>query len=131
MVLGFDFGMKYIGIASGQLITKTATPLTTIKAKDGIPNWDEIATLINKWSPEALIIGYPLNMDGSQQHLSHCAKKFANRLHQKFKLPIHLVDERLSSWEVKSNQESSDRQDFHAINAQSAAIILAQWLKNQ
>lgn len=132
MILGFDFGMKYIGVATGQLITKTATPLTCIRAKDGIPDWQEVAQLIDHWRPEALVVGMPLNMDGTTQLLSNCAQKFANRLKDKYKLPVHLVDERLSTWEAKqqtlSRSTKLDSKQLAEINAQAAAIILEQWL---
>ena len=132
MILGFDFGMKYIGIASGQLITKTATPLKTIRATDGIPNWDEINQLIADWRPTVIVVGLPLNMDGSNQEITFCAKKFANRISHKFKLPVHLVDERLSTWEAKhdllQNQGKLNKSDLLDLNAKSAAIILEQWL---
>lgn len=101
-VLGFDFGMKYIGVAVGQTLTGTATPLTTINAKDGIPNWSEIVELIEKWRADAIIVGIPLNMDGTEQAITLCAKRFANRLHAHTKLPIHQVDERLSTFEAKN-----------------------------
>lgn len=131
MLLGFDFGMKYIGVASGQLITKTATPLTCLQASDGIPDWDELAKLINTWQPEALIVGIPVNMDGTDiidgAQITACAKKFAKRLHHKYKLPVHEVDERLSSWQAK---QQVGNKDFAKINATAAAIILEQWLNS-
>lgn len=125
LVLGFDFGMKYIGVATGQDITNTATPLTCLHAIDGLPNWDEIAELIKQWQPDALIVGSPLNMDGSMQLLTHCANRFAGRLKHKSRLPVHLVDERLSSWEAKQNASSKD---FDKINSAAAAILVQQWL---
>lgn len=135
MILGFDFGMKYIGVATGQAITKTATPLTCLRAVDGIPDWVEIAQLITTWKPTILIVGYPLNMDDSTQHLSHSAKKFANRLQQKFKLPVHLVDERLSTWEAKQQLYGQSvkptSKQLAEINAKSAALLVEQWLQEQ
>ena len=131
-VLGFDFGMKYIGVATGQTITKTSTPLTSIKAIDGIPDWLEIAKLITEWNPDALIVGSPLNMDGTTQQLTHNAHKFANRLKHKFKLPLFLVDERLSSWEAKQRLDARNNDLPHKqlleINAHAAAILVEQWL---
>ncbi len=125
MLLGFDFGMKYIGVATGQAITKTATPLTCLNATDGIPDWMEIAILIQTWQPDAIIVGIPLNMDGSSQELTHCATKFATRLRHKFNLPVHLVDERLSTWEAKKLQGDKD---LAKVNATAAALLLEQWL---
>lgn len=64
--IAFDFGLKRIGVAVGQAITKTATPMEFIAAKDGIPDWDCIERLIAKWRPEKIIVGIPLNMDETQ-----------------------------------------------------------------
>ena len=132
LLIGFDFGMKYIGVATGQTLTGTATPLTTIRAQDGIPDWSEIEKLIQDWQATALIIGIPLNMDGSQQTMTFRAKKFANRLHGKFKLPIHLVDERLTSWEAKErlNGKNTLEADLDKLNSEAAAIIVEQWLRD-
>lgn len=135
MILGFDFGMKYIGVASGQTITHTATPLTCIQAKDGIPNWDEVAQLIATWQPEALVVGSPLNMDGTPQLLTQCANKFARRLQHKFKIPVYLVDERLSTWEAKQHllqhHKKLNKQQLLQVNANAAAILLTQWLQDK
>ena len=70
ILLGFDFGMKRIGVAVGQTVTQSARPLKTIKAKEGVPDWDEIEQLIKIWQPDAFIVGIPLNMDGTEQLLT-------------------------------------------------------------
>ena len=133
-ILGFDFGMKYIGIATGQTITNTATPVTSIKAIDGIPDWDEVAQLITTWQPDILVVGKPLNMDGSSQLLTQCVNKFANRLKFKFKLPVELVDERLSTWEAKqrlnANSNKLTSKQLLEINSMAAVIIVEQWLNS-
>lgn len=132
-LLGFDFGMKHIGVAVGQTITHTATPLTTLKARDGIPEWSEILTLIHEWQPEALVVGIPLNMDGTEQPLTFSAKRFANRLAAHTKLPVHPVDERLSSVEAQSrvlkgkNVDRKNKKQIEDINAMAAAILIEQW----
>ncbi len=133
LVLGFDFGMKYIGVATGQTVTNTANALTTLRAIDGIPDWQEIANLITEWRPNILLVGIPLNMDDSEQQLTKCAQKFANRLRHKYNLPVELVDERLSTWEAKQNikveqRNTSRTKQLDAINAESAAILVNQWL---
>lgn len=129
-VLGFDFGMKYIGIATGQIVTKTATPLTSIRAKDGIPDWNEVDNLIETWLPSDIIVGLPLNMDGSEQLMTKRARKFANRISNRYKsIKVHFADERLSSWEAK--EQSDPKVDFKELNAKAAAIILQQWLRTQ
>ncbi|WJG08662.1 Holliday junction resolvase RuvX [Aliiglaciecola sp. LCG003] len=101
-LLGFDFGTKSIGVAVGQEITGTASPLEAIAATDGIPNWDIIAKLYEQWSPDLIVVGLPLNMDGSKQQVTFAAQKFANRLHAKFKVPVQTCDERLTTADAKS-----------------------------
>jgi len=132
IILGFDFGMKYIGVASGQTITRTATPITSIRATDGIPDWVEIEQLLKTWQPTILVVGNPLNMDGTPQELTRCANKFANRLRHKYQLPVHLVDERLSTWEAKQRLQTKTQRpsgkDLELINAEAAAILVEQWL---
>ena len=132
-ILCFDFGTKTIGVAFGQSITQTATPLSDLKAKDGIPNWDEIKNIIDEWQPNLLLVGLPLNMDGSFSAISQRAKKFANRLHGRFGLPIAMADERLSSFEAKGEIiEKTGSRDFKKNNVDSLAakIILESWFQS-
>lgn len=139
LVLGFDFGMKYIGVAVGQSITKTAKPLTTLSAQEGIPQWNEIQHLIAEWKPKNLIVGIPLNMDGTEQPMTFKAREFGESLHQ-FQLPVYEVDERLSSWEAKNRlfedesliKKTKDKKTFiQETNAMAAAILVEQWLRDQ
>ncbi len=99
--LAFDFGEKRIGIATGQSQTQSTQALTIIACKNDQPQWDQVAALIQEWQTEAFVVGLPLNMDGSLQNISYKAKKFGNRLHGRFGLPIFFHDERLSSVAVK------------------------------
>ncbi|MFC6440911.1 Holliday junction resolvase RuvX [Bowmanella sp. JS7-9] len=101
-LLGFDFGTKSIGVAVGQRITGTAAPLDALKARDGIPDWDLIANLLKTWQPDQLVVGLPLNMDGSDQPLTDLARKFAGRLHGRFGLPVAHCDERLTSADARA-----------------------------
>ncbi|QSX41746.1 Holliday junction resolvase RuvX [Shewanella cyperi] len=101
-VMGFDFGTKSIGIAVGQSITGSANPLLSIKATDGIPNWDQIAGLIKEWQPDLLVVGLPLNMDGTEQEMTLRARKFANRLQGRFGLKVATQDERLTTADAKA-----------------------------
>ncbi|HBT7181679.1 TPA: Holliday junction resolvase RuvX, partial [Klebsiella pneumoniae] len=82
--LGFDFGTKSIGVAVGQRITATARPLPALKAQDGKPDWNVIEKLLKEWQPEAVIVGLPLNMDGTEQPLTARARNFANKIHGRF-----------------------------------------------
>lgn len=96
-VLGFDFGTKKTGVATGQRITATAAPLLPLAMRDGIPDWLLIERLLKEWQPNALLVGLPLNMDDTESDICHLARKFARRLHGRFNLPVFMVDERLTS----------------------------------
>lgn len=100
-LLGFDYGLKNIGVATGQTLTGVATVQTALRAKDGVPDWQEIETLLREWEPEKVLVGLPLNMDGTESELSARARKFANRIHGRFGVVVEMVDERLSSFEAK------------------------------
>lgn len=130
--LGFDFGYKRIGVAVGQRITASARPLTTIDAKAGIPNWDIIQKLIGEWRPEALIVGLPTCIDDSELYTTPAAKGFARQLRKRFSLPVHLVDERLSTVEARAQlfAEGGYRKIKQSqIDSFAACIILEQWLQ--
>ena len=131
-VLAFDFGTKSIGCAVGQSITGTAQSLTAFKAQDGIPDWDAISNVIKEWQPARLVVGLPLNMDGTEQELTLRAKKFANRLNGRFNLPVELQDERLTTTEARS--EIFSRGGYRALNKSkvdgiSACLILESWFE--
>jgi putative Holliday junction resolvase len=122
-ILCFDYGTVTIGLAVGQTITSTASPLSSLKAKDGIPNWDEIKKIIDEWQPNLLVVGMPFNMDGSESDISQRAKKFANRLHGRFGVKTELADERLSSFEAKG--EIIDRTGSRDFTQPQVASIAA------
>ena len=123
-ILGFDFGMSRIGIAIANSLIKNARPLTTIQATDGIPDWDEIKNLIIKWDIKALIVGMPYALDDSFQEITYAAKKFANRLQQKFKLPVHLVNETNTTKIARMDERSKKM----GVDSLAASIILQAWL---
>ncbi|MEY8216404.1 MAG: Holliday junction resolvase RuvX [Colwellia sp.] len=100
-ILGFDFGKKYIGVAVGQEITGSASPLGSIKANDGIPNWDALGKYLKEWQPDIIVVGLPLNMDGSEQPLTLAAKKFGNRIAGRFGIKVAFQDERLTTADAK------------------------------
>lgn len=131
ILLGFDFGMKRIGVAVGQTITKTARPLTTLPAHEGKPDNNLLAKLITSWGPLALIVGIPLNMDGTEQETTLAAKQFANLLRSQFQLPVYEVDERLTTKAARENIFQTG--GFKAlqkkqIDAIAAQLILESWL---
>jgi len=129
-VVAFDFGTSRIGVATGQNITGTATPLPPLPARDGKPNWDDITKLINEWQPDALVIGIPLNFDGTISDMAHRARKFANRLHERYKTPCFLMDERLSTAEAKEIHFAaggSDNFKKESVDGLAAQLILESW----
>ena len=133
-LLGFDFGLKNIGVAVGQELTQTANPLTVIKARDGIPDWDKIEALLDEWQPQLLIVGLPLNMDDSEQEMTAASRRFGHRLHGRFEIPVEWQDERLSTYEaldqlgIRNKMQSNKRGDVDRISAQ---LILQSWLNQQ
>lgn len=138
VVLGFDFGLKQIGVAVAQKITETATPLKILAAKEGKPNWEELKSLIDEWQPQILIVGHPINMDGSESGMAIRAKKFANRLNGRYGIPVEMHDERLTSFEIKQtlkennlNQRNVSKIHNDKIDALAAAEILESWFRAQ
>ena len=118
----------------GNRVTGTSQPLTTLRARDGIPDWREIASLLEEWQPTQLLVGQPLNMDGSESELSRLAAKFGRRLEGRFQLPVACMDERLSSFEAKEIlREQGHKGDYREQPADSLAahLILQSWLRQQ
>ncbi|RLV61487.1 Holliday junction resolvase RuvX [Parashewanella curva] len=133
-VLGFDFGTKSIGIAVGQNITYQASPVQAVKANDGIPNWNTIEEIIKKWNPTLLVVGLPLNMDGTEQPLTQRARKFANRLNGRFGIKTELQDERLTTTDAKARlYELGGYKKLakNQIDAVSAVLIVESYFENQ
>jgi putative Holliday junction resolvase len=95
--LSFDYGTKRIGVAVGNTVSVSATALDTITVKNEQPDWTHISKLIEEWQPDALIVGKPIQMDESDNPVTPKARRFGNRLHGRYQIPVHHVDERLSS----------------------------------
>ena len=127
--LGFDYGTQRIGVAYGQSLTGTAQPICVLKARDGIPNWDEIEALISEWRPSLFVVGVPYNLDGSESELMVRAVKFANRLNGRFHKPSYGMDERLSSAAAEEQvlEGSHGTKKRAAIDDIAAQIILENW----
>lgn len=122
LAMAFDFGTKRIGIAVGQKITGTATPVTVVKARDGKPEWQVLDRLVEEWKPAVFVVGLPINMDGTESDMSKAAARFGRRLHGRYGIRIELVDERLSTFEAREF-ETPDQLD-----AIAAKLILETWL---
>jgi len=127
--LGFDYGTQRIGVAFGQSLTGTAQPVCVLRARDGIPDWAEIESLIAEWRPNLFVVGLPYNLDGSESDLMVRAVKFANRLNGRFNKPSYGMDERLSSVEAAEQilEENRGSKKRAAIDDIAAQIILQNW----
>ena len=127
-LLAFDYGTRSIGVAVGQTITCSARPLTEMRAKDGIPNWDDIKKLLDEWQPQLVLVGLPLNMDGSESDFAVRARKFARRIHGRFGIRVLMVDERLTTQEAKSMADHRESYRDNPVDAIAAQLILESWL---
>lgn len=120
--LAFDYGLKRTGVASGNTISRTASPQATIKA-EGDARFVQIAARIQEWQPNALVVGVPYHPDGAAHDNTARALKFARQLRGRFNLPVHEVDERYSTTEAHSYGAKD-------ADAASACIILEQFLRS-
>jgi putative Holliday junction resolvase len=121
-LIGFDFGLKSIGVATANTTTMIATPLTILRAHSGVPDWIAVSRIIDEWTPDLFVIGLPVNMDGSDGELSSRAKKFARRLSARFNKRTVMIDERLTSHEAKKIRPDENIDDL------AATFILETWL---
>jgi putative holliday junction resolvase len=132
LLLGFDYGTRQIGVAVGQAITGQARELCTLKAQNGVPDWNQVEALIREWQPDAIVVGLPLNMDGSRSDMCERAEKFARRLNGRYNLPVHTHDERLTTFEAKGERLSQGGQRGsyrnNPVDAIAARLLLQGWL---
>ena len=130
-LLGFDFGLARIGVASGQMITKTASPVTILAAKQGIPDWAQLKKLVQQWRPDALLVGIPYNMDGTSCYVTEPAKQFLIELEKRTALPTFTVDERLTTKEARQqlrDQGHHKKIDSKRVDAMAACLIVETWM---
>ena len=133
-IMAFDYGLRQIGVAHGQTLTANAEGIGILQASDGVPNWDDVKAMLNEWKPNLILVGLPLNMDGSDSELSRLARKFARRLQGRFNVDALMVDERLTSQDAKSSlrdpssNKKSNKIDLTKIDHLAAALILQSWL---
>jgi putative Holliday junction resolvase len=131
LVLGFDYGRKRIGVAVGQALTGTATPLTTIRCRGERPDWQVIARLIETWKPDALVVGEPSAPPGVFHPIAQAARRFGNQLRGRYGLPVYWIDERLSSHAAERALRAVRRRDDEVVDSVAAGIILETWLNQQ
>ncbi|SFF85155.1 Holliday junction resolvase RuvX [Neptunomonas qingdaonensis] len=132
-VLAFDFGTRRIGLATGQSITFTTLALPPLPAKDGTPDWGMLDKTIKEWQPDTLVVGIPLNMDGTISEMSRRARRFANRIQDRYQRPCYLMDERLSTAEAKEihfAQGGGTNFRKESVDGIAAQIILESWFSS-
>jgi|SRR5450631_752639 putative Holliday junction resolvase len=134
IVLAFDFGLRRIGVACGDTVSRSAAPLETVPVRLGVPRWEVIAALLREWQPSLLVVGLPYNVDGSDSAMTQGARGFAAEVALRHQLQTVLVDERYSSREaetrLKSARESGLRRRRIAkadVDAAAACVILERW----
>ena len=120
-LLAFDYGAKRVGVAVGNALLAQARPLRTVAA-EGDARFAAIAALISQWQPDALVVGVPRHPDGAPHENTARAQRFARRLHGRFRLPVHEVDERYTTTEARAAGAAD-------VDAASAALILEQFLR--
>ena len=128
-ILAFDFGTQYIGVAVGQTITKTYSPLIVINvAREGAEIWKTISNLIDEWKPDQLLVGKPLNMDGTTSDMMKKVDPFFQKLQKISNIPCELVDERLTSFEAKQLMQKDSKDG--RIDDLAAKIFLDNWIEH-
>jgi len=134
-ILGFDFGLRRIGVAVGQFTTMTATSLETV-GHGKTPDWAVIDRLVHEWKPDLLLVGLPLGQQGDETDMSRAARKFGARLHDRYSLEVRFADERLSSRAAESRfaelraRGSLKRKHARKLDAMAAQIILENWIQS-
>ena len=120
-IIAFDYGEKKIGVAVGQTSTNTSSPLKVIFNNHGKVNWDEINLLLNEWKPDLIILGKPLNMDGTESEVMKKVDKFYNNLMKIYKARYEYVDERLTTFEAKEILKDNKAE---LVDANAAKILI-------
>jgi putative Holliday junction resolvase len=130
VLLGFDYGTHKIGVAVGQGLTGTATALETLGMVNRKPDWPRIEALLAEWQPTALVVGHPFEMTDREASNAAGAKRFARQLHGRYRLPVHLADERLTSREAWSQLGRDAGKDPTRVDSYAAKLILETWLND-
>ena len=123
-IIAFDYGEKKIGVAVGQTSTNTSSPLKVIFNNHGKVNWDEINSLLKEWNPDLIILGKPLNMDGTESEVMKRVDKFYNNLMKIYKARYEYVDERLTTFEAREILKDNKTD---VVDANAAKILIDNW----
>ena len=132
VIMAFDYGLRNIGIAIGQNITKSASTFYAIKAKEGEPDWIKLDSIVKEWEPALFIVGDPFNMDGTKSEFQKRISQFSTKLKNRYKIRLHMMDERLTTKEAKERikTESSELKKSTNKHSISAQIILEDWFRS-
>ena len=135
LVLAFDFGLRRIGVACGDTLSRSAKPLGMVPAGPAGPQWTQLMALVREWQPGLAVVGLPYNVDGSEGPMTVAARAFAAELGRRTGLGVELVDERYSSLDaaamLRDARESGARRRRVAkadIDAAAACVILERWI---
>ena len=126
-IVAFDFGIKKIGVAVGQTETNTSSPLHVIQNKDNKINWNEISIVLDEWKPDLILIGKPLNMDGTDSEIMKKVDKFFQKLKSTYEAEYQYIDERLTTFEAREILKENEK-DF--VDANAAKILIDSWFEN-
>jgi putative Holliday junction resolvase len=136
-VLALDFGLRRIGVASGDTLTRSARPRGAVGNGGGGPDWAALQRLLEELRPQRIVVGEPYNADGSASRLTEHARRFAADLQQRCALPVDLVDERWSSQDAEERLRAARasglkrrRVTAEDIDATAAAVILERWFEH-
>ena len=133
LIMAFDFGTQKMGMAVGQSLIESASPLALFPMKDGIPNWDELLKIVQQYQPTLFLVGLPLNMDDSESDLSARSRKFARRLRHQTNIETLMVDERLTTREARDELDqyhAQGRAKKLAADSIAAALLISSWYRH-
>jgi putative Holliday junction resolvase len=135
-IMAFDFGLRRIGVAVGQQVTSSASPLGVVGNGENGPDWQQIASLVNEWHPDRLIVGMPTHADGASSEITEVVLRFIDDL-GRYELPVEPVDERYTSVEAEEILKSQragglkGRISKEMIDSGAAMLIAERWLKKE
>ena len=134
IILAFDFGLRRIGVACGDTVSRNASPLEAVPAGPNGPRWELIDSLMREWQPSLAVIGLPYNVNGSDSDMTRAARAFAAELEQRFLIKTAMIDERYSSLEAQARLKAARESGLKRrrvvkadVDAAAACVILERW----
>jgi putative Holliday junction resolvase len=134
IVLAFDFGLRRIGVACGDSLSRNSSALETVPAGPKGPRWELITAMMRDWQPDMAVVGLPYNVDGSDNDMTGAARGFAAELARRYALEVVMVDERYSSLEAASRLQAARESGLRRrrvaksdVDAAAARVILERW----